>query len=79
MFAYTRILPISNLGDVKVCFVKNKVNEPVKAFIVSNNLNLSRAALIKHYKELWAIENDYKNTKQSNFSLLSSVFSFDVK
>jgi len=63
-FTYTCILPISNLGDVKVCFVKNKVNEPVKAFIVSNNLKLSGAELIKHYKERWAIETDYKDTKQ---------------
>lgn len=64
VFAYTCILPISNLGDVKACFVKNKLTEPVKAFLVSNNLKLSGAELIKHYKERWAIETDYKNAKQ---------------
>ena len=64
VFAYRCILPISNLGDVNVCFVKNKLTEPVKAFIVSNNLKLSESELIIHYKERWAIETDYKNTKQ---------------
>ncbi|MHA1253581.1 MAG: hypothetical protein ACTSRP_26640 [Candidatus Helarchaeota archaeon] len=64
VFAYRRILPISNLGNVNVCFVKNKLTKPVKAFIVSNNLKLSESELIKHYKERRSIEPDYKNTKQ---------------
>ncbi|MHA1336301.1 MAG: transposase [Promethearchaeota archaeon] len=64
VFAYRCILPISNLGDVNVCFVKNKSTDPVKAFIVSNNLKLLESELIKHYKERWSIETDYKNTKQ---------------
>ena len=63
-FIYTHILPISNLGDVKTCFVKNEISEPVKAFIVSNNLKLSGGELLTHYKERWAIETDYKDTKQ---------------
>jgi len=63
-FAHTEILPISNLGDVKVCFIKNKRKGAVKAFIVSNNLRLPELGVIKHYKERWAIETSYKDTKQ---------------
>ena len=64
VFMYTTILPISNLGDVKVSFVKNEVDGPVKIFIVSNDLNLSGSELLMIYKERWAIETDYKASKQ---------------
>ncbi len=63
-FIYTTILPLSNLGDVKISFIKNKLKEPVKLFIVSNDLKLSENELIKIYKERWCIETDYKNNKQ---------------
>jgi len=63
-FIYTTILPLSNLGDVKISFIKNKLKEPVKLFIVSNDLRLSENELIKIYKERWCIEIDYKNNKQ---------------
>lgn len=63
-FAYTTILPISKLGDVKVCFIKNDLGGKVNAFLVSNNLRLSEEEIIKHYKERWAIETAYKDTKQ---------------
>lgn len=63
-FVYTAILPISNLGDVKISFVKNEVDGPVKAYIVSNDLKLSGSELVRIYKERWAIETDYKDSKQ---------------
>jgi len=64
VFMYTAILPISNLGDMKVAFVKNEVNGTVKAFLVSNDLKLSGRELLMIYKERWVIETDYKDSKQ---------------
>jgi len=64
LFAYTAILPISNLGDVKVVFVKNELNGPVKAYLVSNDLKRSGTEIIEAYKARWPIETDYKNNKQ---------------
>lgn len=63
-FAYTTILPLSNLGDVKISFIKDKVNGTVNCFVVSNDLTLSENEIIKTYKERWAIETDYKTNKQ---------------
>lgn len=63
-YVFTRILPISKLGDVKVSFIKNKRGGKVNAFLVSNNLRLTETELITHYKERWAIETAYKDTKQ---------------
>jgi len=63
-FVYAAILPISNLGDVKISFVKNEFDGPVKVFIVSNDLKLSGSELVRIYKERWAIETDYKDSKQ---------------
>ncbi len=63
-FVYIAILPISNLGDVKISFVKNEIDGPVKVFIVSNDLKLSGSELVRIYKERWAIETDYKDSKQ---------------
>lgn len=63
-FIYATILPLSNLGDVKVSFVKNKLNEPVSCFVVSNDLKLSEGELINAYRERWCIETDYKTNKK---------------
>ncbi len=62
-FIYTTILPLSNLGDVKISFIKNKLNGSVKLFIVSNDLKISESEIIKIYKERWYIETDYRNNK----------------
>ncbi len=63
-FAYTTILPLSNLGDVKISYIKDKVNGKVKCFVVSNDLTISGNEIIKAYKERWGIETDYKTNKQ---------------
>ena len=64
IFIYTAILPLPNLGDVKISFIKDKLNGDVKCFVVSNDLTLAEEELIKAYKERWAIETDYKTNKQ---------------
>ncbi len=63
-FIYSAVLPISNLGDVKVSFVKNEFDGPVKVYIVSNDLKLSGSELLRIYRERWVIETDYKDSKQ---------------
>lgn len=63
VYVYTSLLPISNLGDVNVSFVKNERDGPVNIFLVSNNLSLSGSELVMIYKERWAIETDYKAGK----------------
>ena len=63
-FVYTTILPLSNLGDVKISFIKNRFDGEVTCFVVSNDLKLSEAEIIKAYKKRWGIETDYKTTKQ---------------
>lgn len=65
LYTYTTILPISNLGDVKVVFVKSKKNHEVSCFLVSNDLRLSSDEIIKIYKARWGIETDYKFHKQN--------------
>jgi len=63
-FVYTTLLPLSNLGDVRISFIKNRFDGEVKCFVVSNDLKLSEAEIIKAYKERWGIETDYKTNKQ---------------
>ncbi|MFO8020508.1 MAG: transposase [Promethearchaeia archaeon] len=63
-YIYTAILPISNLGDVKVSFVKNCREGEIQAFVVSNDLQISGSKLLQLYKDRWSIETNYKNCKQ---------------
>jgi SRSO17 transposase len=64
LYYHTLILPISNLGDVKVIFVKRKREQEVSCFLVSNDLRLPSEEIIDVYSARWSIETDYKFTKQ---------------
>ena len=64
LYCYTAILPISNLGDVKVVFVKLEKGKNVSFFLVSNHLRLTGKEIVELYKLGWGIEIDYKFSKQ---------------
>ncbi|MHA1724867.1 MAG: transposase, partial [Promethearchaeota archaeon] len=55
---------ISNLGDVKVVFVKLEKGKNVSFFLVSNHLRLTGKEIVELYKLRWGIEIDYKFSKQ---------------
>ncbi|MBD3197032.1 MAG: transposase [Candidatus Lokiarchaeota archaeon] len=65
LYYHTAILPISNLGDVKVVFIKQQKDQDVSCFLLSNNLHLSFTEVIELYSARWGIETDYKFTKQN--------------
>jgi SRSO17 transposase len=63
-YCYSAILPVSNLGDVKVVFLKPEKEDEVSCFLVSNDIRLSTEEIVEKYKLRWGIETDYKFSKQ---------------
>ncbi|MHA1687995.1 MAG: hypothetical protein ACTSYC_00785 [Promethearchaeota archaeon] len=55
LYCYTTILPISNLGYVKVIFVKLEKGKNVSFFVVSNHLRLTGKEIAELYKLRWSI------------------------
>lgn len=53
---HTLILPISNLGDLKMIFVKQKREQEVSCFLVSNDIRLPSEEIIDVYSAQWCIE-----------------------
>ncbi|MBD3339168.1 MAG: transposase [Candidatus Lokiarchaeota archaeon] len=63
-YFYSAILPISNMGDVKVVFIKPEKKGEVSCFLVSNDVRLSSEEIAEKYSLRWGIETDYKFSKQ---------------